>query len=317
MTTIKLGRTNLQVSSLCLGTDAIGSRIDRATSFQLLDLYRESGGTFIDTANIYAAFLEGFHGGESETTIGLWMKDRGVRDQMVISSKTGFEFPGFAGGLNAAAIKRECEASLRRLQTDRLDIYLAHCDDANTALAETMEAFFDLIRAGKVRAIGASNVHVWRIAQANIVSEVNGWAPYSVVEQRHTYLRPRHGADLGLHSPQICLGDELRHFAQKSGVALIGYTVLLHGAYTRADRPLPPQYAGPDAEARLNVLRAVASETGATLNQVVIAWMLQSDPFVLPIIAGSQISQLTESLGALNVILDADQLRRLNTAGNP
>jgi aryl-alcohol dehydrogenase-like predicted oxidoreductase len=317
MTRIKLGTTNLEVSSLCLGADSIGSKIDRDTSFQLLDLYRERGGTFIDTANIYAVFLKGFHGGESETTIGLWMKDRGVRDEMVISSKTGFEFPGFVGGLGAEAIKRECDASLRRLQTDRLDIYLAHCDDSNTSLTETMEAFYDLIRAGKVRAIGASNLHVWRIAQANSVSERNGWARYSIVQQRHTYLRPRYGADLGLHSPQICIGDELRHFARQSGIGLIGYSVLLQGAYMRADRPLPRQYAGPDADARINVLRGVASETGATVNQVVIAWMLQSDPLVLPIIAGSQISQLTESLGAVNVTLNADQLRRLDTAGNP
>ena len=314
MEKIKLGNSGLEVSALCLGTDSIGSRVDQEMSFKLLDVYREHGGNFIDTANFYASWYPDCQGGESETTIGLWMKDRGVRDEMVIDSKLGFDYPGCDGGLSAAEIERECEKSLRRLQTDRIDLYYAHRDDADTPLAETMAAFDRLIKAGKVRAIGASNLKVWRIAEANTVCQANQFAGYSVIQQRHTYLRPRHGADFG---PQILINDDLKDYCRARGIALIGYSTLLQGAYTRADRPVQPQYAGPEADDRLAALKAVADEVGATMNQIVFAWMRQSDPPVLPIIAGSQPEQLTESIAALGITLTTDQVERLDTAGNP
>ncbi len=314
MQKVKLGNSGLEVSALCMGSDSIGSKIDRETSFKLLDVYREKGGSFIDTANFYAAWLPDCKGGESETTIGLWVKDRGVRDQIVIDSKLGFDYPGCDGGLSAAEIERECEKSLGRLRTDRIDLYYAHRDDAATPLEETMEAFDRLIKAGKIRAIGASNLKGWRIAEANTVSKLNQWAGYSVVQQRHTYLRPRHGADFG---PQICINDDLKAYSSARSIALVGYSVLLQGAYTREDRPVPAQYAGPEADDRLAALKAVADEVGATMSQVVIAWMRQSDPPVLPIIAGSRPEQLVENIAALEVTLTEDQFQRLDTAGNP
>lgn len=314
MDKVRLGGSDTEVSALCFGTDLVGSRISRETSFQLLDLFRENGGTFVDTGNFYAAWLPGCQGGESESTIGAWMKDRGARDGMVIATKLGFDYPGSEGGLNAAEIERECEKSLRRLQTDHLDLYYAHRDDRETPLEETMEAFDRLVRAGKVRALGASNLKGWRIAEANTVSRINGWAPYSAIEQRHTYLHPRHGADFG---PQICIHDDLKDFSRATGVTLIGYSILLQGAYTRGDRPVPVQYAGPEADERLAALREVAAEVGATPNQTVIAWMRQSDPPVLPIIAGSRPEQVLENIGALSVTLSEDQMRRLDTAGSP
>jgi aryl-alcohol dehydrogenase-like predicted oxidoreductase len=314
MRKIRLGNSDVEVSALCLGTDSIGSKIDKATSFQLLDRFRESGGTFVDTGNFYAAWLEGCKGGESETTIGLWLKERGARGEMVIASKLGFDYPGCDGGLSAIEIERECEKSLQRLQTDVLDLYYAHRDDAATPLEETMAAFDRLIRAGKVRAIGASNLKVWRIAEANTVSGKHGWAQYCVVEQRHTYFRPRHGADFG---PQICINEDLKDYCRTRNISLIAYSILLQGAYTREDRPIPAQYAGPDADERLAILKDVATETGATLNQVIIAWMLQSSPPVLPIVAGSRIEQLAENIAALGITLTEDQVQRLDTAGNP
>jgi aryl-alcohol dehydrogenase-like predicted oxidoreductase len=177
-----------------------------------------------------------------------------------------------------------------------------------------MEAFDRLQRAGKVRAIGASNLRVWRIAEANATSRIHHWASFSAVEQRHTYLRPRHGADFG---PQVCINEDLKDYCRVNGLTLIGYSVLLQGAYTRADRPVPAQYAGPEACERLGVLRTVAAELDATLSQVVIAWMLQSDPPVLPIVAGSRPAQLAENLAALDIRLTEDQMRRLDAAGNP
>lgn len=314
MKKLTLGNTDIEVSALCCGTDAIGSRIDPAASFELLDAFFENGGTFLDTANFYASWLDGCVGGESETTIGAWMKERGNRDRIAISSKLGFDYPGCEGGLSAAEIQRECEKSLSRLQTDRIDLYHAHRDDFDTPLEETMEAFDRLIRAGKVRAIGVSNQHVWRIAEANLLSELKGWSPYCAIEQRHTYLRPRHGADFG---PQICINEDLKDYCRAHGLTLIAYSILLQGAYTRQDRPVPAQFAGPEADERLSALAAVAEEAEATPNQVIIAWMRQSDPPVLPIIAGSRIDQLRENLAALDVTLSEDQMTRLTTAGDP
>ena len=264
----------------------------------MLDLFREQGGTFIDTGNFYAAWLPGCQGGESESTIGQWMKERGKRNEMAISTKLGFDYPGCPGGLNKAEIERECEKSLQRLRTDRLDLYYAHRDDPQTPLEETMEAFDRLIRAGKVRAIGASNLRVWRIAEANAVAAAHGWAGYSAIEQRHTYLRPRHGADFG---PQVPIHEDMKSFCNAHGITLIAYSALLQGAYTRPDRSVPVQYAGVDSDARLEVLKDAAGEAGATLNQVVIAWMRQSIPPVLPIIAGSHPAQVTENIEALKV----------------
>jgi aryl-alcohol dehydrogenase-like predicted oxidoreductase len=314
MRKLSLGSSGVEVSALCFGTDLVGSRIDPQTSFRLLDLFRENGGTFVDTGNFYAAWMPGCKGGESETTIGQWMKERGNRHDMAIATKLGFDYPGCQGGLSAAEIERECEKSLRRLGTDRLDLYYAHRDDSETPLEETMQAFDRLIRAGKVRAIGASNLRSWRIAEANAVAGAHGWARYSAVEQRHTYFRPRHGADFG---PQISINEDMKAYCRSREITLIAYSVLLQGAYTRQDRPVPMQYAGVDSGARLETLKTVADEAGATPSQVVIAWMMQSDPPVLPIIAGSQPSQVTENIGALRVTLSADQIQRLDVAGNP
>jgi aryl-alcohol dehydrogenase-like predicted oxidoreductase len=314
MEKVKLGKSNLEVSALAMGSDLIGSRIDRETSFALFDFFRQHGGTLIDTANFYSSWFPGCRGGESETTIGAWLNARGNRQQMQISSKVAFDYPGCAGGLTAAEIERECEKSLRRLETDYLDLYYAHRDDRETPLAETMEAFERLRRAGKIRAAGASNLAVWRIAEANAISDARGWSGYTAVQQRYTYLRPRHGADFG---PQIFMSEQLKDYASHHGIALLGYSVLLQGAYTRSDREVPAQFAGPESDERLQALRSVASEIRRTPNQVIIAWMRQSRPAILPIIAASRIEQLAENIAALEITLSDEQMQTLDTAGNP
>jgi aryl-alcohol dehydrogenase-like predicted oxidoreductase len=311
---VKLGNSHVEVSALAMGTDLIGSKIDRETSFTLFDFFHENGGTLIDTANMYSMWLPGFKGGESETTIGQWMKARGNRNQIEVSTKLAFDYPGCAGGLTAQEIERECEKSLKRLQTDRIDIYYSHRDDRETPLEETMEAFSRLVKAGKVRALGASNLALWRIAEANTVSRAHNWAEYSVVEQRYTYLRPRHGADFG---PQIFISEDLKDYAHSHNVALIGYSILLQGAYTRSDRPVPVQFAGPDSDDRMAALKAVAAEVPCSPSQAIIAWMRQSTPAILPIIAGSRVDQLQENIAALDITLSTEQMRRLDQAGNP
>lgn len=297
-----------------MGTDLIGTKVDRVSSFGLFDFFRESGGSFLDTANFYSSWFPGFKGGESETTIGAWMKERRNRNEMVISTKLAFDYPGCKGGLTAGEIERECEKSLARLQTDRIELYYAHKDDRETPLEETMEAFDRLIRVGKVLAVGASNLSIWRIAQANTVARKGGWHPYTVIEQRYTYLRPRHGADFG---PQIFLTEDLKDFAEFEGIGMVGYSVLLQGAYTRADRPIPAQFAGPDSDQRLKALREVAKQVGRSPNQVILAWMRQSKPSIVPLIAGTRVEQLAENIAALGLTLSDEQMKLLNTAGNP
>ncbi|HXJ43269.1 MAG TPA: aldo/keto reductase, partial [Bryobacteraceae bacterium] len=299
-----LGSTGIEVSALCIGTDLYGSKRTHETCATLLDFFRSKGGTFVDTANFYASWLEGFVGGESETTIGNWMRDRGCRNEMVVASKLAFDYPGSPGGLSAGEIERECEGSLRRLRTDHLDLYYSHRDDRETPLEETMEAFNRLVTSGKVRAIGASNLTVWRIAQANMLSQLKGWAGYSAVEQRYTYVRPRYGADFG---PQIFISEDLKDYARSTGITLVAYSILLSGAYLRDAAQLPAQFAGPDSDARVAALREVAAETGASVNQVLIAWMRQSDPPILPIIAGSSVAQLDENIRALHLRLEDAQ----------
>ena len=314
MQTIQLGTSDLRVSALALGTDVLGSKVDPEITFALLDFYRSKGGNFIDTGNFYASWLPGCQGGESESIIGTWMKSRSNRKQLVVSSKVGFDYPGCTGGLTSDEIQRECEKSLKRLQTDYLDVYYAHRDDKEATQEETMKAFDRLVTAGKVRFLGASNLYVWRIAQANSIAKANGLAQYAVVQQRFTYLRPRHGADFG---PQIFIGDELKNYASTAGLGLVAYSILLQGAYTRPERGLPAQFAGPDSDARLEALKEVAGETGRTANEIVIAWMRQSSPSILPIIAGSRIEQLKENISALDIVLSVDQMSHLETAGNP
>ncbi len=311
MKTLPLGNTRVEVSALCLGAMYFGSRNDKATSFQLLDQYIDADGTFIDTANIYAHWISNSSGGESETLLGEWVRERSNRSQLFIASKVGFEYSDTKRGLTAHQIESECEKSLKRLQTDTIDLYYAHVDDRNTPIEETLEAFNRLVTAGKVRFIGASNYLAWRLEEAKWVSESRNLAQYCCIQQRYTYLRPKPGINF---YPQVAVNDDLLDYCRKRDITLLAYSVLLRGAYTRDDRPLPEQYIGQDSEARMAALKTVAKETGASPNQVILAWMLHSDPPVLPLIAASNPEQLQENLDALEIQLSDEQMNRLNTA---
>jgi aryl-alcohol dehydrogenase-like predicted oxidoreductase len=303
MKTIRLGHTGVEVSVYCLGAMYFGTRNDQATSYRLLDMYVDAGGTFIDTANIYSWWVPGFHGGESETLLGAWLRARGHRDRLFIASKVGFEYGDVTRGLTARQIEAECDKSLRRMGIDRIDLYYAHVDDRQTPLEETLEAFDRLVRAGKVRHIGASNFTAWRLAQA----------AYCCVQQRHTYLRPKPGAGF---DPQLAANDDLLDYCRATGMTLLAYSALLSGAYTRLDRPIADQYLGPDAEARLAALRAVAADHGVTPNQVILAWLLQADPPIVPVMAAGSEAQMRENLAALGLRLTPEEVARLtSTAG--
>lgn len=321
MKTLPLGNSGVEVSALCLGTMQFGTRNDRETSYRMLDMYLDAGGTFLDTANGYAHWLEEWAvGGESERLLGEWMRERGNRDRVFIASKVGFPYPGSADnpgaerGLTARQIEEECNKSLQRLGVDTIDLYYAHKDDPNTPLEETMQAFDRLVQAGKVRFVGGSNYYAWRLEEALCASRSNGWVEYCCLQQRYSYLRPlrRYGSDLGNHT---LVTYELLKLVEQRNIRILAFSAMLGGAYTRTDRPLRQEYAGPDSEARMQALREVAQETGATASQVVLAWMLHSTPAVLPLISASTPEVMQDNLGALEVTLTDAQMERLNTAG--
>jgi aryl-alcohol dehydrogenase-like predicted oxidoreductase len=230
---------------------------------------------------------------------------------MFVATKVGFAYPGVDCGLKAYQIETECEKSLKRLGIESIDLYYAHLDDRATPLDETLAAFDHLIERGKVRFVGASNFRAWRIEEAHWISQRHGWAEYCCVQQRYSYLRPNPGARF---DPQVAATEDLLDYCRTRRLTLLAYSPLLKGAYVRADRPLPQQYAGSDTDGRLAVLRSVAVDVGATVGQVVFAWMMQSTPVVIPLLAASTIDQMQENLAAPNVKLSAENLARLNSA---
>lgn len=291
-----------------------GTRQDKATSFALMDQYFEAGGNFYDTANIYAHWEDNGRGGDSEPLLGAWIKERGNRDAVIVASKVGFPYQDVPQRLTAELIVTECEKSLQRLGLETIDLYYAHVDDRQTPLEESLEAFSRLVQTGKVRAIGASNYAAWRLEEARWISASHDWPAYCCVQQRHTFLRPQPRAKFG---DQMAVNQDLLDYCRRHHVTLLAYSVLLSGAYTRAEREIPHEYEAPAAQKQLAALRAVAEEVGATANQVILAWMRQGDPPIVPLIAASTAEQLQENIDALAVQLSAEQMARLNEAGVP
>jgi len=306
---------NIKVSALCLGTMHFGTVTNAATSYDILDKYIEAGGNFIDTANNYATWVPGGKGGESEALLGKWMKDRGNRSRIFIASKVGFPVPAdkMDIGLSAKQIETECNRSLKRLGIETIDLYYAHHDDRNTPLEESLEAFQRLIKAGKVRFIGASNFITWRLEKAHWISHNKGWSEFCCIQQRFSYLRPVSGAEF---DPQIAASSELLDYCQTQGMRLLAYSPLLGGVYNIKDYQLDPHYQSPENEIRLTALREVADELGATPIQVVLAWLIQSKPEVIPLLGVENQEQLNDNLVALDITLSEDQIFKLSTAGN-
>lgn len=313
MRKVQLSQTGIEVSCLCLGTLRFGTLNTFEESAQLMDLYLEAGGMFIDTANSYNQWSKNGKGGESEVTIGRWLRERGNRDDLFIASKVGFGMKDVPDGLAASTIISECENTLRRLGTDHLDLYYAHKDDPNTSLEETLNAFHSLVKAGKVRFVGASNYRAWRLAEAEAIAATQGWNGFTCVEQRFTYLRPNPGADFG---DQRLINPELMSYCDARNKTMLPYTPLLRGAYVRADRPVPATYQGPDMNARMGALMTVAHELGATPNQVVLAWMMHRQPPLLPVFSAGKPEHMRENLKALDLTLSREQLALLNNAGH-
>jgi len=307
MNKVKLGTSGAEVSELCLGAMNFGTKNSQEVSLALLDVYYEAGGRFLDTANNYAAWKPGGKGGESENVLGEWMKSRRNRQDMFVATKVGFNVE--QAGLTREIINREVEGSLKRLQTDCIDLYYAHCDHRESPLEETMETFNALVEAGRVRYLGASNYRAWRLEKARRLSRENGWAEYCCAQQRHSYLRPRTNASFG---PQLVANEDLLDYCRSEGVALLAYSGLLGGFYSRKDQDIPEPYMSHEADERMKVLSEVAASHGATPCQIVLAWMRQGSPPVIPLIAASTPEVLQENIKSAEIELDEDEISRLS-----
>jgi aryl-alcohol dehydrogenase-like predicted oxidoreductase len=315
------------VSVLSLGTHLFGTATDEATSFAILDRYVQGGGTFIDTADSYAFWVNGTQGGESEELLGRWRRSRGVGDEIVIATKVGARplapgtsFTDNAEGLSAKVIRESSERSRDRLGMSRLDLLYAHIEDPKVPLGETVEAFAALVAEGTVGLLGVSNHWAWRVERARSLAAAAGRPGYEVLQYQHSYLRPR--TDLpGSHSPDgmpgMVSGDLLSYLRAEPQLTMVAYAPLMRGGYVRPDKLAAAEFAEydhPGTPARLSALREVAKDAGATVNQVVLAWLIGAQVPIIPLVGASSVAQLDESLAAVDLELTAQQRTRLDAA---
>ncbi|MEU7608869.1 aldo/keto reductase [Micromonospora sp. NPDC049204] len=315
--------TRREVSVLSLGAMLFGSATDEATSYAILDRYVEAGGTFIDTSDNYAFWVDGGQGGQSEALLGRWRRSRGVGAEIVIATKLGARplAPGTsyldnAEGLSAKVIRESAERSRERLGVERLDLLYAHIEDRTVPLQETVEGFAELVAEGTVGLLGASNHRAWRVERARALAAAAGLPGYEVLQYHRSYLPTRTDLISELDpdgEPGGVGGDLLSYLRAEPELTLVAYSPLLKGAFTRADKPLGSAYDLPSAPRRLAALRDVAGQSGATVNQVVLAWLLGGDLPFIPLVGASSVAQLEESLAAVDLELTAEQRHRLDT----
>jgi aryl-alcohol dehydrogenase-like predicted oxidoreductase len=309
----ELGRSGLRVGPLCLGGNVFGWTVDAATSFELLDAWVDAGMNFIDTADVYSRWVPGHTGGESETIIGQWLKRSGKRDRVVLATKVGKDMGGAKVGLASAYIRSAVEDSLKRLQTDVIDLYQSHDDDATVPLEDTLGAYAELIKAGKVRAIGASNFSAARLTEALAVSQAHGLPRYECLQPLYNLVeRPAFEAELEALCVQQGIGV-ITFFALASG--------FLSGKY-RAEADLAKSQRGQGVKKYLNphgllvlgALDAVAKRLHATPAQVALAWQIARPSVTAPIASATSLAQLADLVAAASLTMDADAIRTLNEA---
>ncbi|BDI32920.1 NADP-dependent aryl-alcohol dehydrogenase [Capsulimonas corticalis] len=312
-----VGRTGLQVSEICLGTMQFGWTADEPTSFAVMDAFREAGGNFIDTADIYTNWAgDASYGGKTEEIIGKWMTARGVRQDIVLATKVrGRMWAGANGeGLSRSHILRACDESLRRLQTDYIDLYQCHWADLNTPIEETLETMNDLVRAGKVRYIGASNYPAWRLMEAVSVSERRALARFDSYQPEYSLMERQ------------LFEYEAAPFCKHYGLGVIPYSPLAGGFLTgkyRRDTATPEsvrakgnleKYGNEQGWAAIDALDEIAKAHGKTIAQTALAWQLSNPVITAPIVGANTSAQLTDALGAAGYRLSAEEMTRLNEA---
>jgi aryl-alcohol dehydrogenase-like predicted oxidoreductase len=308
-----LGRSGLSIAPLVFGGNVFGWTADEATSHRLLDAFVDGGFNAVDTADVYSAWVPGHAGGESEGVIGRWLKARGKRDDVLVLTKVAM-WPA-QPGLSAANIVSAVEGSLKRLQTGHIDLYQAHQDDAETPMDETLEAFDRLIKAGKVRAIGASNFTPGRLGQALKVSADKGLARYETIQPKfNLYDRGEVEGALDTVTTREEIGV-IPYYGLAAG--------FLTGKYrTQADlegkargRTVARDYLNPKGLKILATLDEAAKAVSATPAQVALAWIMAHPSVTAPIASATSVEQLTELMGAARLVLPAEVVDRLNAAG--
>lgn len=309
----KLGKSGLQVSPICLGGNVFGWTADEPTSFRILDAFVDAGFNFVDTADVYSRWAPGHTGGESETVLGNWFKRSGNRKKVILATKVGIELAPDKKGLSKAYILREVEDSLARLQTDYIDLYQSHIDDASVPLEETLGAYQQLIQQGKVRAIGASNYSAQRLAESFQVSQQHGLPRYECL-QPHYNLYERAAYE-----------KELEPVCEQEGIGVIPYFALASGFLTGKYRSEHDLAKGPRGQMVkkylddrgfriLAALDQVAAKLHSTPGKVALAWLVARPSITAPIASATSVEQLTDLVDAASLQLDADSMAALNQA---
>lgn len=307
----QLGKSAIEVAPLMLGGNVFGWTVDEAASFKILDAFVASGLSFIDTADSYSTWVPGHKGGESETIIGNWIRRSGKRDKVVIATKVGSEIPGQGKGLSKAWIMRQAEGSLKRLQTDTIDLYQSHRDDPNTPVEETLEAYAQLIQQGKVRAIGCSNFAAERVKESLAASRKHGWPRYESLQPHYNlYERATYETTLEPLALQEKLGV-IPYYGLASG--------FLTGKY-RSQDDLAKSPRGQAVKKYLNdrgfrILKAldeVAERHEAVPAQVALAWLMARPSITAPIASATSVAQLNELIAATRLELSAADIELLN-----
>ncbi|WP_374649752.1 aldo/keto reductase [Dongia sp.] len=313
---VELGRSGLKVSRLCFGGNVFGWTVDTAASHRLLDGFVDAGFNFIDTADVYSKWHEGNKGGESETIIGSWLKSRDNRGKVVIATKVGSDMGGGEKGLSKAYIARAVERSLQRLQTDYIDLYQSHWDDPATPVEETLSAYADLIKAGKVRAVGASNFSPARLTAALTAHRRDGLPRYESLQPEYN-LCERAGFEA-----------ELAAICTEHRIGVMTYFSLAGGFLTgkyRSKADLGKSARGGDVEKYLDArgqrilaaLDEVAAQYRANPARVAIAWLLAKPVVTAPIASATSPAQLVELVAAASLELSPDAVARLDDASAP
>jgi len=308
----RLGKSDLHVSPLCLGGNVFGWTADEAVSFALLDSFVAAGFNFIDTADVYSKWAPGHHGGESETILGDWLKRRGKRDDVVIATKVGSEMGPGKKGLSKVYIARAVEESLRRLGTDYIDLYQSHRDDPDTPIEEALEAYGALIKAGKVRAIGASNFTAERLAASLEASAQHGLPRYETLQPEYNLMV----RDFEQALAPLC---------QRHGLGVIPYFGLASGFLTgkyRSKADLKQSQRGEDVEAYLSArgfkvldaLDAIAERRDATPAQVALAWLMTK--VTAPIASATSLKQLGDLVASARLKLEPADIKMLEAASS-
>jgi aryl-alcohol dehydrogenase-like predicted oxidoreductase len=308
-----LGRTGLEIAPLVFGGNIFGWTVDQETSFKLLDAFVAAGFNSVDTADVYSKWVPGHTGGESEAILGEWMKGRGNRSKVIIATKVGMDMGDGKKGLSKSHILRSAEESLRRLQTDYIDLYQSHIDDAETPLEETLGAYEELIRQGKVRAIGASNYKGERLAAALEVSKKSGLPAYQTLQPNYSLVE------------RVEYESSFEPLCEKEGLGVINYFPLAGGFLTgkyRSESDATGKARARNVTKHLNergfkilgALDEVAKKYDATPARISLAWLLARPSITAPIVSATNLDQLNDLIPSVDLSLDSDSIKFLNHA---